>query len=345
MRRLKPFAHIPPHLRPHVAPHDRVLALVAEVDTSDFVALLLEPVHDARAQPALVDDDQRGLELLDDADDVPDDLHRVRALELSHANDVTSLPDGDDGAVAAEPRRVYANDDGRALVLSRWPRHGVLHQRRADELVIGGAGELPVDLDVGLVAVGAVFVNDLLVRLLVGALDRARIDDFGLPELPFGVKRFKKVPRRASGVGKRQPKPMRRILSKKSGADGPNCVVDAAGFVKHKQNAVEIMRSGVGVGVLGAPELRLRRPKPRIAVQIALDGLGEPFRRRHPSGAGLEPVGVDGHAEPFGQFRPRFGAELVLGVSRDDGCTANPRRDHPVDDPRHQRALADAAPA
>jgi hypothetical protein len=68
-----------PHISARLLPYMRLLLLLPKLTPLDLVPLLLEAVHDARAQPALVDDDQRGLVLLDGVDDVADHFHRVVA--------------------------------------------------------------------------------------------------------------------------------------------------------------------------------------------------------------------------------------------------------------------------
>jgi len=92
------------------------------------------------------------------------------------------------------------------------PLHGVVHEVDADELVVAFAGELAKDLDVGLVAVRAVFVDDALVEVLVGALDLAGVDVTLAPERPLGVERLVEVPRVAPGVAEGEVEAVRRVL-------------------------------------------------------------------------------------------------------------------------------------
>ena len=113
-----------------------LLRLVAEVDPAHLVPLLLQPIHHACTQAALIDDGQRRLVLLDGLDDVPDHFHRVSAAQPLDVDQVASLPHRDDGGVAAEPCRIDADGDGRRLVLVLGPLHGIVHQIDRDELVV-----------------------------------------------------------------------------------------------------------------------------------------------------------------------------------------------------------------
>ena len=209
---LEPVLHRAPHLGALVAVHELLLRLVAEVDASDLVPLLLEPVHDACAQTAFIDAHERRLVLFDGVDDVPDHFHRVRAAVPLEGDDVAPLPYGDDGGVGAEPRRVDADGDGRGLVLVLGPLHGVIDDVAGDELVVTFTGEGAVHFDVGLVAVWPVLVDDALVEVLVRPLDLARVDVARAPEVALGVERLVEVPRVAPRVGERQMEAVRRVL-------------------------------------------------------------------------------------------------------------------------------------
>ena len=223
---------------------------MSEVDPLDLVPLLLQPVDDAGAQAPLVDHHQRRLVRLDSVDDVAHHRHGVVALVALDRHDVASLPDGDDRTVGPKPCRVHADDDGRRRVFVLRSPHGVVDSGRPDELVVGRVGELTVHLDVGLGAVGAVLVNDLLIDLLVRMLDRARVHDLGVPKVALGVKAFVEVAAVAPRVAERQPEAVRRVLREEARRDRPDAVVDTAGFVEHQHDPGEVVNARVGVGVL-----------------------------------------------------------------------------------------------
>ena len=274
MSGLQPVSHGPPHLGTLVAPHDLVLGLIAEVDAAYLVPLLLQPVHDACAQPALVDADQRGLELLYGVDDVAGHFHRVCAAVPPQLQDVASLPYGDDGGVRPKACRVYSYDDGRAVILDGWPLHGVIDQSAADKLVVTFAGEVAVHLDGGLVAVRPVLVDNALVEVLVRPLDIAGVNDACGPERPLAVKRLVEIPRVAARVGESQMEPIWCVFSKETIRYGPDAVGDTAGFVEDQHDAVEVVDTCVGVGVLFGPQPAFDRPVARAFLEVALNQFG-----------------------------------------------------------------------
>ena len=226
----------------------------------------------------------------------------------------------------------------------QFPAHGVVHQARADKLVVRCVWKLPIDLDVRLGAVRPVLVNDLLIDLLVGMLDRPRVHKLRIPKLPLGMEALIKIPVVAPRVAEGQPKAVWCVLSKEPRRHTPNAVVNTAGFVEHQQDAGEVVDPGVGVRVLGRPQPPLDVPIAGADLEVAFHQLRQPLGRQHPRRARLEPMAVERHAQPLGNFRPGDRPKLRLAVGRHHGRTANPRREHPNDQPGHQRRLANTAP-
>ena len=183
-----------------------------------------------------------------------DHFHRVRASVTAYFDDVAPLPDGDDGRVTAEARWIDADCDGCGVVLVLRPLHGVIDQLHANELVIAFAGELTVDLDIGLVAVGPILVDDALVDVFVGSLDRAGVNVARLPERSLGVERLVEIACVATRVGKRQMEAMRRILREEAVTDRPDAVWNTGRFVEYKAHPVEVVHPCVRVRVLFRPQ-------------------------------------------------------------------------------------------
>ena len=107
---------------------------------------------------------------------MPDYRHGVVALVPPNLHDVPSLTGDDDGGVRTAAGRVDAQHDGCGGIFVLGSLRSLVGQVRADELIVPGAGKLPVDLDAGLWAVLTVFSNDLVVDRTVGALNAARVD-------------------------------------------------------------------------------------------------------------------------------------------------------------------------
>jgi hypothetical protein len=59
---------------------------------------------------------------------VADHRHGVVALEPADLDNIPPLPHGDDRRVATEPGWIYANDDGRRVILMFASFHGFVHQ-------------------------------------------------------------------------------------------------------------------------------------------------------------------------------------------------------------------------
>ena len=157
---------------------------------------------------------------------MPDHRHRVVAPVPDDLHNVPPLPHRQHRRIRAKPRRVNPDHNGRRRVLVLRPLHGVVHHRAGDELIVADVGKLPVHLDVRLTRVWPVLVNDLLVYLLVRALNCARVHDLGQPELALAVERLVEVPRVAPRVAKRQPEPVGCVLSKETRGHRPDGVVD-----------------------------------------------------------------------------------------------------------------------
>ena len=192
-----------------------------------------------------------------------DHRHGVVALVPLDRHDVPALPDGDHRRVSAKPGWVYPDDDGRAQVFVLFPRHRVIHQTAANELVVAGVRERPVHLNVRLVRVRPVLRDDLLVDLFVSTLDRARVYLLAAPKVPLAVEGFVEVPRVAARVAERQPEPVGRVLCEEAACHRPDRVVDAAGFVEHHHDAVVVVDARVGVRILSRPQPTLDAPVPR----------------------------------------------------------------------------------
>ena len=124
----------------------------------------------------------------------------------------------------------------------------------ADELVIAFAGELTINFNIGLVAVGPILVDDALIDVLVGSLDRAGVDVARLPERPLGVERLVKIACVATRVGEGQMEAMRRILCEETITDRPDAVRNTGRFVEYETHPVEVVDPCVSVRVLFRPQ-------------------------------------------------------------------------------------------
>ena len=268
--------------------------------------MLLQAVYDARPQPSLVHDDHGWLVLLNGLYDPSHGLHGVVALVPLDRDDVAALPHGDDRAVGPEPRRVHADYDGCRQVLGPLALHRLVYRDGPNELVVRCVGKLTVHLDVRLAAVRAVLVDNLLVDLLVGPLDRPGVHDLVAPEVPLGVEALVEVPAVAARIGERQPEPVGRVLGEEPRRHRPDGVVDARRLVEHQHDARHVVHARVRVGVLRRPQPPFDAPVARAHAQVALDQLGKPLGWHQTGGAYLEPMAVEGHAEPLGDLRPRY---------------------------------------
>ena len=259
-------------------------------------------------------------------------------------DDVAALPHGDDGRVAAEACRIDADDDRGRLVLLLRAGHGVVDDVDRHELVVAFRRKLAVHFDVGLIAVRAVLVDDLLIQVLVGAFDVAGVDVAGAPERPLGVERLVEIAGVAARVREGKVEAVGRVLGKEALRDRPDRVGDTAGFVEDQHDAVEVMHTGVRVRVFLRPQPAFDRPVARALLHVAFDDLGQPLGRHDARRGDFEPMAVDGHGQPLGDLGPCDRPQLRFGVSRHDGRRSDAGREHPVRQPTDQRRLADTAP-
>ena len=194
-----------------------------------------------------------------------------------------------------------------------------------NELIFTRAWKLTIHFHTGLVGVGAILLDDLLIDLFVGVLDRAGVYLLRIPKVPFGVEALKEIPLIAPRVGEREPIPIQYVFRKEARAHRPNGVGDTAGFIKDEHHAVVVMHPRIAVRVFLRPQFTLRRPIARPLLQVALDQFAHPFGRHQLGRADLPPMVVDRHRRPLGQFAPCHRPQLRFGVGghndrRTDPC-------------------------
>ena len=197
--------------------------------------------------------------------------------------------------------------------------HGVVDQVWRDELILTRLWKVPIDFHTRLIGVLTILIDDLLIDGLVGTFDRAGIDLFGLPEFALtALHGLVEIPGVAPTIGERKPVSVRDVFSKEARCNGPDGVRYPTGFVENHHHAVHVVRSGVGVRVLLAPQLALSSPVPGAFLQVAFDQFSQPVCRIQTRSRRLPPVRVDRHRDPLGQLTPSHFAQLTLAVGRHD---------------------------